>query len=64
MGAIVKRCACGLAYTMEEWQVLHFLGTMIVAEDDGLPAELTELRVCRCKSTIALVWVLAQEAAP
>ena len=47
MDEIVKRCRCGLGYTLREWRGLKFVG-----EQTGLSYTL-ELRLCLCGSSIS-----------
>jgi len=56
VSAIVKRCACGLDYTAEEWSRLPLVGYY---DDDALDAEhpqatTLELRNCMCHSTLTV----------
>ncbi len=44
----VKRCGCGVAYSVEAWAGLPYVG--IMADEH----ERLELRNCRCGSTIAI----------
>jgi hypothetical protein len=45
----VARCACGAAYTEKEWLRLRLLGV----QEDVFGAPPSELRNCRCGSTIS-----------
>jgi hypothetical protein len=45
---IVKRCACGAAYTADAWARLSFCGDMCIGD------AMAELRNCVCGSSLAL----------
>jgi len=45
-----KKCSCGRAYTLEEFQKLPYVGRMDKDEDGD---KKLELRNCVCRSTIA-----------
>ena len=45
---VFKRCGCGIAYTREGWEHLHFVGHY--ADD----VETLEMRNCACGSTITI----------
>jgi len=47
---IVKRCACGRAFTVEQWRELRLVGVM---RDEVDSDEDLEVRNCRCGSTIS-----------
>lgn len=47
---IVKKCACGIDYTREQWQALELIGFQFMAENEPL----LELRNCSCTSTMHL----------
>jgi hypothetical protein len=45
--AVVKACACGLAYTQAAWEELEYVAIWTL---DGVSLEL---RQCSCRSTIS-----------
>jgi len=47
-GPVIKRCACGAAFTQRQWNALKLVG---YHSDD---VEELELRNCGCGSTIAI----------
>jgi hypothetical protein len=50
----LKRCSCGLEYSVDEWRCLPRLGFLDLDEDDE-DGEPLELRVCStCHSTMAV----------
>ena len=59
---IVKRCACGAAYTERGWDQLAVVGVISVPEDADGPAEKLEMRNCACGSTIARKLMEGEEA--
>lgn len=50
-GAVVKRCECGRAYTIQEWRRLARVGLQALIDHDAC----LDLRDCSgCRSTISL----------
>ena len=49
-----KRCGCGLAFSLEAWSQLQYLGVQHIPEDETGPAERLTCRNCTCGSTLAL----------
>jgi len=48
---ILKRCACGRAFTAGDWGTLLVVGVMLDPLD---PAEDLELRLCPCGSSLGI----------
>lgn len=49
-GAVVKRCQCGRAYTLDTWYALARVGLQVTMDHGGC----LDLRDCACGSSISL----------
>ncbi len=46
---MIKRCACGLSYTQQQWVELVHVGVWATT-----PNERYDMRQCRCRSTLSV----------
>jgi len=51
---IVKKCSCGIEYTLEEFRKLENLGTTDMRSVDDQEPTFCEYRNCTCRSTMVL----------
>lgn len=55
MNEIVRTCACGASYTLEEWKKLVFAYRQVIPSDPEHPDMMfAEFRHCSCRSTISI----------
>lgn len=51
-----KSCACGAAYSLQDWAALRLVGYQKIKEGEPV----LEMRECRCGSTLAVKHVCAE----